>query len=110
MADAPKRYHCGISVDIDRFADSVIERDYGRVFASVGITGVAAIRAACAEQRARGLDVFPPCRHTKPNGVCAGHRVGLIEDADICEHDRYERHCGECQNERIARREKEAQR
>jgi hypothetical protein len=68
-------FHPAISVDVDRFPDQKLEREYGPIFAQLGATDAAAIRMLCSEARAQGRDVFPPCDNTKPNGHCAGHQV-----------------------------------
>lgn len=66
--------HAALSVDIDRFSDAKIRHDYTPLFEHNDLpASVNQIRKACAEARAKGLKVFPPCDHTGPDGHCLGH-------------------------------------
>lgn len=65
--------HMALSVDVDRLADRKLMRDYGKMFTQIGATTPAEIRAKCAEARAKGYSVFPPCDNHGPNGHCLGH-------------------------------------
>lgn len=80
-APAMKTLHVALSVDIDRFSDAVIARDWLPLFAKNHVNGdlvekhgleltVADVRRVCADARARGLEVFPPCDNTDANGYC----------------------------------------
>lgn len=64
--------HVSISVDIDRFSDRVLERDWLPMLD--GIDTVEALRSACAEARSAGQVVFPnpDCTNVKPDGGCGG--------------------------------------
>ncbi len=66
------RIHVAISVDIDRYSNREL-RKWLHMFRPLGCRTVEDIRAKCREARAEGLDVFPPCDNTKPDGHCAGH-------------------------------------
>lgn len=68
--------HVAVSVSIDRFPDRKLEHEYLPMFAALGAKNAEDIRRLCREARAEGLDVFPPCDHTKPDGSCAGHEEG----------------------------------
>lgn len=65
-------HHIAIDVDIDRFTDAVLERDWLPVFSSKCAT-VTELRGLCREARARGQSVFAPCDETNADGSCAGH-------------------------------------
>lgn len=68
-------YCCAaVSVDIDRFTDSVLKRQWVRAFKKHDGSRptVAELRAACAEMRERGYKVFPCCDHAGPDGYCVG--------------------------------------
>lgn len=77
--------HFALSVDVDRFNDRKLA-GYLRLFgfAKIGVHSVADLRRACAEYRAKGFDVFPPCDNTQPNGACAGHETSESA-ASTCE-------------------------
>lgn len=66
-------YHAAISVDIDRFDDARLRRDWLRQFRDV--TTVDDLRRACADMRARGFAVFPACDNVRADGHCLGHEV-----------------------------------
>lgn len=68
-------FHVAISVDIDRFSDAYMRKNYLDLFRRNGIATVEGIRQACANARAKGWDVFPPCDNVKADGSCAGHEV-----------------------------------
>jgi hypothetical protein len=74
-----KRYalHMSVSVDIDRFTDRELQRHWAACFTHEDgrKATVAEVRAYCAEARAKGFEVFPPCDKTTPTGHCAGHPV-----------------------------------
>lgn len=66
--------HIALSVDIDRHNDRYMEREYLDMFRKQkGFEHVAQIRAYCAEARAKGLVVFPPCDNADARGYCQGH-------------------------------------
>ena len=69
-----ERRHMAISVDVDRFSDRKL-RGYLSEFRQLGCVTPSDIRVRCAEARARGFVVFPPCDHVNANGTCAGHPV-----------------------------------
>lgn len=69
--------HITTSVDIDRFSDDYLRR---QIIPACTIDGrrptVAELRRACAEARAKGLEVFPApgCDNADPvTGRCLGH-------------------------------------
>lgn len=69
-----KTIHMALSVDIDRYSDRKLEREFLEMFSNSGVAhDVEGIRRACREARERGQVVFPPCDHVLPNGHCAGH-------------------------------------
>lgn len=63
------------SVDADRFDDDYLERTVlpGVLDANGKRPTPAEFRVACAEARARGWEVFPPCDNVGVNGRCLGH-------------------------------------
>lgn len=67
--------HCAVSVDIDRFSDTKLRKEWLPLFRSNGIATVEGIRQACRDMRAKGYEVFPSraCDHHMPDGTCAGH-------------------------------------
>lgn len=68
-----------LSVDIDRYGDTVIERDYLAMFGAHA-NNAKDVRRLCALEREKGHTVFPPHDgHLKPTGGCAGH---LIPETD----------------------------
>lgn len=85
-----KRRMClALSVDIDRFSDAKIERDYLPMFGEHARTA-ADVRRLCTLERAKGHDVFPPHDgDTKPDGMCAGHAIPETEAEwrEIAERD-----------------------
>lgn len=68
-----RRFHCAVSVDIDRFSDRVLETKWLPMFAQAGATSASDIRRLCAEARAAGREVFPPCDEHDERGICRGH-------------------------------------
>ncbi len=66
--------HVAISVDVDRFSDAKIRRQYLPFFRQLGAKTPEDVRRLCNDERAKGHEVFPPCDKVKPNGACAGHR------------------------------------
>jgi hypothetical protein len=72
-AATKKRVHCGISVDVDRFSDRVLERKWLPTFAQLGAVNSEDIRRLCREARATGLEAFPSCDHHDARGFCLGH-------------------------------------
>lgn len=66
-------HHCAVSVDIDRFSDTKLSRDWLACFKPLGVTTPADIRRLCGDARAKGLEVFPPCDHVDERGFCKGH-------------------------------------
>jgi hypothetical protein len=64
-----------LSVDVDRFSDSVLRKQYDGILIRENGTRVhwRDIRALCAEYRAKGFDAFPPCDNTDARGHCQGH-------------------------------------
>lgn len=74
---SPVTYHCAIAIDIDRFSDAKLERDWLPLFRDNALAStVAELRALCARAREAGQVVFAPCEHTHPDGRCAGHARG----------------------------------
>lgn len=75
-----KRLTClALSVDIDRFTDRKIDREYLPMFGEHA-SSAADVRRLCALERAKGHDVFPPHDgNTKPDGMCAGHEIPETE-------------------------------
>lgn len=71
-------FHVAISVDIDRFDDAKLKRDYLPFFEHKGCKTVDDVRRLCIKARSRGQAVFAPCGKTLPDGSCAGH-----SDADL---------------------------
>jgi hypothetical protein len=69
-----KSYHVALSVDIDRFSDAKLRRDYAPFMTIDGrrLTPQE-IRKACWQERGKGHVVFPPCDNVGPDGSCAGH-------------------------------------
>lgn len=69
-----KRFHVAVSVNVDRRDDRYLRESWLEDFRAAGLaTSVAGIRKACAEARARGLEVFPPCNEVDERGRCVGH-------------------------------------
>lgn len=67
-------FHVAISVDIDRFGDRYIERNYLDMFREQhGCKTARDVRKMCEAARLEGREVFPPCDNLNPNGSCAGH-------------------------------------
>jgi hypothetical protein len=84
-----KNIHLALSVEIDRFNDTKIERDYLVSFRSAfGCTTVAEVRERCAAARAEGLVVFPPCDNHAADGRCLGHEVNDEEELVAFEETR----------------------
>lgn len=71
-----KTYHVALSVDVDRFTDTQLRRQWLR---GLSIDGkeptVAEFREVCASARARGWEVFPPCDNVGADGSCLGHEA-----------------------------------
>lgn len=65
--------HAAASVDIDRFSDARLRKVWLPMFRQLGCETPQDIRKKCAEARAQGLEVFPPCDNTGPTGACLGH-------------------------------------
>lgn len=67
---------CGVamSAHADRFSDSYIKRT---ILKCITVDGkpisLAEFKRLCADARAKGYTVIPPCDNVKPNGHCAGH-------------------------------------
>lgn len=63
-----------MSANADRFSDSYIKRT---ILKCVTVDGkpisLAEFKRLCADARAKGYAVIPPCDNVKPNGHCAGH-------------------------------------
>jgi len=69
-----KRYHVAISVEIDRFADAKIAKDYLPMFLAAGAAStVAEVRRLCRHMRSGGYEAFPPCDSVDDKGHCQGH-------------------------------------
>lgn len=66
--------HVAVSVDIDRFTDAQLRRQWLPMFAASGVSTVAKLREACAQMRAQGYAVFPSpdCTNRGPDGGCRG--------------------------------------
>jgi hypothetical protein len=64
-----------LSVDVDRFSDEYLVRNLTGALKREGrvVQVPDELRALCAEYRARGFEVFPPCGHTDERGHCLGH-------------------------------------
>ncbi|HEX2678681.1 MAG TPA: hypothetical protein VHM19_18640 [Polyangiales bacterium] len=79
--------HLCVSVDIARFSDAVLERDWLPMFRDNGIDTVAGIREACASMRAKGFDVFPnaDCKNRNAGGGCAGCPVEPVDQVAASE-------------------------
>lgn len=74
MIKRAKIHHAAISVDIDRFDDRHIRLHYLEFFEANGTArNVDDVRRLCAAAREKGLEVFPPCDNTGPDGACLGH-------------------------------------
>jgi len=68
--------HAAVSVDIDRFSDRKLEKDWLPLFEKNGAAStVAELREHCRQMRAKGFEVFPNavCDNHRPDGTCAGH-------------------------------------
>lgn len=65
--------HIALSVDVDRFPDRKLERDYLPMFRQLGCASADDIRDQCRRARERGLVVFPPCDRAGVDGRCVGH-------------------------------------
>jgi Domain of unknown function (DUF4326) len=67
--------HVAISVDIDRFSDGELRRNWLPVFGDQ-VDDVQGLRAACVEMRAKGFKVFPnpDCSTPRKDGTCPGHK------------------------------------
>lgn len=67
-------YCAVISVDIDRFTDSVLKRRWVHAFklADGSRPTVEQLRAACADLRSKGFKAFPHCGHAGSDGMCVG--------------------------------------
>lgn len=77
---AHRRVHMALSVDVDRFTDSYLEKHYDGVIRRDGEpVPWWKLRSLCAEYRAMGYEAFPPCDNTDTRGNCRGH-----EDAPPC--------------------------
>jgi hypothetical protein len=70
-----RRVHMALSVDVDRFSDAVLRSQYDGILVRADGSRVPwhELRALCAEYRADGYEVFPPCDRTNARGVCEGH-------------------------------------
>ncbi len=79
-------FHAGVSVDIDRFSDAHIADLYLPILREAhGLPDmtVADVRRTCIAARARGMEVFPPCDKTGPNGACLGHEGPREDDSGV---------------------------
>jgi hypothetical protein len=75
-----------LSVNIDRFDDAYMAREFLDMFRQQkGFTTVAQIRAYCAQARAKGLEVFPPCDNADERGRCKGHEPSAAERLSMLE-------------------------
>ena len=68
--------HVALSVDVDRFSDETIRREYLPMASRSDGAKVTLqeFRQLCQEARENGLAVFPPCERTGSDGRCLGHR------------------------------------
>lgn len=66
-----KSFHMAISVDIDRFDDATLRRNWCRYYPQFRTP--AKLRKMCEEARKQGLDAFPPCDNVDEKGHCKGH-------------------------------------
>lgn len=101
-ADVGKTMHLAVSVDIDRYSDETLTSEWLPTFRQLGAATAADIRRLCAEERAKGHKVFPPCDHVQTDGHCAGHEE---QAGDACRKmhphaalccERPKGHDGEC--------------
>lgn len=68
--------HMAVAVDIDRFSDRKIEREWLPLFKkNKAASTVAELREHCRQMRAQGFEVFPnaACDNHRADGTCAGH-------------------------------------
>jgi hypothetical protein len=68
-----KSVHFVLSVDVDRFPDRKLTREFLTMFARLGAQNARDIRRLCADYRARGFEVFPACDNHDARGFCIGH-------------------------------------
>lgn len=75
------RFHMALSVDVDRFSDTVIRKNYLPIalFDGKPLAHPELLRRECRKAREKGLAVFPPCDNTDERGYCQGH---LMEEED----------------------------
>lgn len=71
----PRTLHCALSVDVDRFSDAKLRKQYDGILIREDGTRVSwrDLRALCREYRAKGFEVFPPCDNVNERGACQGH-------------------------------------
>jgi hypothetical protein len=81
---ARRRICCVVSVDVDRFSDAKLRREWLPIFAQLGAVSVADIRRLCAEYRAGGFEAFPSCENHDARGYCTGHPIEPCRPH--CEH------------------------
>lgn len=73
MNTTRKTIHMVLAVDIDRFTDAKIRRDFLPMLAKLGAASVIDVRRICREYRAKGYEAFPSCDHHDERGYCLGH-------------------------------------
>lgn len=72
----PCSVHVAMSVDIDRFDDRYIRRNFLSMFRDAfGSQTPRDVRQQCQLARLQGLEVFPPCDHVDARGRCKGHAI-----------------------------------
>jgi len=67
--------HVALSVDVDRFGDRELQKWDGALRRDGVPVPWWQLRSLCAEYRAKGFEVFPPCDNVDERGVCQGHPV-----------------------------------
>ena len=73
--------HIALSVDVDRNGDAYLRKAYRNALTKADGTVVKVpgeLRKLCAEYRAQGFAVFPPCDNHDERGYCLGH-----EEAEV---------------------------
>lgn len=80
-----KRYHIALDVSVDRHNDRYLLKHYNGVLRHEGrlVQVPDDLRRLCAEYRAKGFEVFPPCDHVDARGLCLGHEVESEEGTSV---------------------------
>lgn len=69
-------YHMSLSVDVDRYTDAQMRKQYRGVLRHLDgryVEVPGELRKLCAEYRAKGFKCFPPCDNVDETGSCKGH-------------------------------------